>query len=64
MTTFLEREFFEMIYRRLQRLLPFCLEERWLVHGGYGFNNVLVENGAVTAVLDWTAYLSFMTNDT
>jgi hygromycin-B 4-O-kinase len=24
------------------------------VHGGYGFNNMLAENGAVTAVLDWT----------
>jgi hygromycin-B 4-O-kinase len=53
-TTFLEREFFETISHQLQRLLPFCSEERWLVHGGYGFNNVLAENGAVTAVLDWT----------
>jgi hygromycin-B 4-O-kinase len=53
-TTFLEREFFETVYHHLQRLLPFCPEERWLVHGGYGFNNVLAEDGVVTAVLDWT----------
>jgi hygromycin-B 4-O-kinase len=53
-TTFLEREFFETVYRRMLRLLPFCPEERRLVHGGYGFNNVLAEGGAVTAVLDWT----------
>lgn len=52
-TTFLERELFAMVCRHLLRLLPFCPEERWLVHGGYGFNNVLAEPGAVTAVLDW-----------
>jgi hygromycin-B 4-O-kinase len=52
-TTFLQREFFETVYRHLLELLPFCPEERRLVHGGYGFNNVLAEDGVVTAVLDW-----------
>jgi len=28
-------------------------EERFLVHGDYGFNNVLAEEGKITAVLDW-----------
>ncbi len=53
-TTFLERDFFEQVYQRMMDLLQFCPPERWLVHGEYGYNNVLVENGRVTAVLDWT----------
>jgi hygromycin-B 4-O-kinase len=34
-------------------LLDKCPEERYLVHGGYGYNNVLAQDGRVTAVLDW-----------
>jgi hygromycin-B 4-O-kinase len=34
-------------------LLDSCPEERWLVHGNYGFGNVLAREGRVTAVLDW-----------
>jgi hygromycin-B 4-O-kinase len=52
-TTFLERDFFERVYRRMLDLLKFCPEERYLVHGGYGFNNVLAVGDKVTAVLDW-----------
>ena len=52
-TSFLEREFFESVYGHLLRLLQFCPEERYLVHGEYGYNNVLALDGRVTAVLDW-----------
>ncbi|MBI5713587.1 MAG: aminoglycoside phosphotransferase family protein [Chloroflexi bacterium] len=52
-TTFLERDFFERIYNQMLLLLEFCQEERYFVHGEYGYNNVLAENGNVTAVLDW-----------
>lgn len=50
--TFLGREFFETVSRRMLELLPFCPEERRLVQGRYGFNNVLAEDVVVTAVLD------------
>lgn len=53
-TTFLERNFFEKVYAHMLHLLEFCPEERWLVHSEYGYDNVLVDNGKVTAVLDWT----------
>lgn len=53
-TTFLERDFFENVYAHMLRLLDFCPEQRYLVHFEYGYNNVLAENGKVTAVLDWT----------
>lgn len=35
------------------RLVPECPEERNLVHGDFGSNNLLVSNNAVTSVLDW-----------
>lgn len=52
-TTFLERDVWEALYARMVAMLDACPEERFLVHGGYGFGNVLAEGGRVTAVLDW-----------
>lgn len=52
-TTFLERDVFELIYSRMASLLEFCPEEKWLVHGGYGFGNVLAHQGRISGVLDW-----------
>ncbi|HET9200602.1 MAG TPA: phosphotransferase [Dehalococcoidia bacterium] len=34
-------------------LIDSCPEERKLVHGDFGSNNVVVDQGRVTAVLDW-----------
>jgi hygromycin-B 4-O-kinase len=51
--TFLERPLFEQLFAEMQRLFTFLPEERYLIHGDYGFNNVLAERGKVTAVLDW-----------
>jgi hygromycin-B 4-O-kinase len=52
-TTFLERDVWDAIYERMMEMLAVCPEERSLVHGNYGFGNVLAENGRITAVLDW-----------
>ena len=51
--TLLDREYFNHIYRRMEALLEFCPEERYLVHADYGFGNALAEGGNITAVLDW-----------
>lgn len=52
-TTFLERDLFDRVYERMVRLLDYCPEERYLVHGGYGFGNLLIQDGKVSGVLDW-----------
>ena len=52
-TTFLERDLFERLYGHFEGLLEHCPNERHLVHGGFGFGNLLVEDGRVTAVIDW-----------
>ena len=52
-TTVLERDVFDHIYKTMTRLLVLCPEVRALVHGDYGFGNVLVHVGRISAVLDW-----------
>ena len=51
--SFLERPLFEKLYAEMERLFVYLPEERFLLHGDYGWNNVLAEAGQVTAVLDW-----------
>jgi hygromycin-B 4-O-kinase len=36
-----------------ERLIDRCPEERALIHGDFGSNNVLADGGRITAVLDW-----------
>lgn len=52
-TTFLERDVFDSIYREMSCLLDSCPEERYLVHGNYGYSNVITYEGSITGVLDW-----------
>jgi len=52
--TFLDRVYFDDILARMNDLLKFCPEERFLVHADFGFGNVLAHDGKITAVLDWS----------
>lgn len=65
-----ERDLFDKVYSKIVDLTKYVSEERSLVHGDFGFNNVLFEGENVTGVLDWAlsrygdfiydiAYLSF-----
>ncbi len=51
--TFLERDVFDYIYQHMLRLLSFCPEERYLLHGSISLGNMLALDGKLTAVLDW-----------
>ena len=52
-TTRLDESLIRELFRRIERLVDNCPEERRLIHGDFGFDNVLVQDGRVTAVLDW-----------
>ncbi|MGC4192017.1 MAG: phosphotransferase [Thermomicrobiales bacterium] len=52
-TTELDRDVIDGLMHTIESLLPFCPEDRQLVHGDYGFDNVLVKDGRITGVLDW-----------
>ena len=49
----LEKSVFDTVYAKLLSLLDFCPEERYLLHGDYGFDNLLAHEGRITGVLDW-----------
>jgi hygromycin-B 4-O-kinase len=52
--TFLERDVFDSVFDRMIQLADDCPEDRRLVHGDFGFGNLLLKDGRVTAVIDWT----------
>jgi len=52
--SFLERDVYESVYARMHRLAGHCPEERSLLHGDYGFDNVLTDGARITGVIDWS----------
>lgn len=52
-TTFLEEGLYTSLYERLGQLIEFCPEQRYLIHGDFGLNNILFDGKNVTGVTDW-----------
>lgn len=52
-TSFLEKEVWQNIYSHIEKLVKFCPEEKFLVHGDYSHNNVISNQEKVTGVFDW-----------
>jgi hygromycin-B 4-O-kinase len=72
--TFLEQEVYETCFNAMKHLLAYCPTEKYLVHGDFGFDNVLSDGQHITGVLDWAdarlgdfvydlAYLDFWSKD-
>lgn len=70
----LEKDFFKSHFGKLFNLLEFISEEKYLVHGDFGFDNLIVDDGQITGFLDWAeskcgdflyniAWLDFWSND-
>jgi hygromycin-B 4-O-kinase len=51
--TFLERKLFDDLFQHMTDLLDYCPAERYFVHGGYSFRNILAHEGKITGVIDW-----------
>ena len=49
----LDRSLLNRLAEEFASVLPSCPEERRLVHGDFGSNNLLVDKGRVTGALDW-----------
>jgi len=52
-STFLDRKVFDHYYTSMEDLIDLTPSRRELVHGGFGYGNVLVNDDQITAVLDW-----------
>lgn len=51
--SFMEKEVFAKAYDKIEKIVEYCPEQRYLVHGDYGFNNLLADGEKITGVLDW-----------
>lgn len=51
--TFFKKEVFDRLYKEIVKLVKYIPEERQLVHGDYGFNNVISDGVEITGVADW-----------
>ena len=51
--SFLERDLFDALYRRMMWLADFCPEERRLLHCDLHFDNILCDGRRITGVIDW-----------
>jgi hygromycin-B 4-O-kinase len=51
--TFLERKLFDDLFQHMLDLLDRCPSERYFVHGGYSFRNILAYQGRISGVVDW-----------
>jgi hygromycin-B 4-O-kinase len=60
--SFLERDLYEATYRRMLELAACCPEERRILHGDFGFDNVLATGDRIIGVIDWSglAYGDFV----
>ncbi len=72
--TFLEKKLFSYYELQILRLIPDCPEEKQLVHGDIGFDNVIWDGTRITGILDWAeskigdplwdvAWLNFWSDD-
>lgn len=51
-TSFLERDLFDSVHDRMQRLIPYCQAERAVVHGDFHVGNILADGQSVTGLVD------------
>ncbi len=49
-----EVDFFKMLNRKLLELVEVLPEERKLVHGDFGFDNLFILDSKVSAIIDWS----------
>lgn len=52
-TPFVDRNVYKPLITAFTSLAKSCPEERSLVHGDFGSNNILTDGQSITAVLDW-----------
>ncbi|TSD00118.1 MAG: hygromycin-B [Candidatus Peregrinibacteria bacterium Greene1014_49] len=49
----MERDMYAQVCKKIQELAKYLPEQRSLVHGDFGYDNLLVSGNAITAVIDW-----------
>ncbi len=50
---YINQEFHRSLWKRTRSLLKYLPRQRYLVHGDYGYDNLVLQGGKISAVLDW-----------
>jgi len=50
---FVDKKFTDYVAERMEHFAGYSSEERELLHGDFGADNVFVDGGAVSAIIDW-----------
>ena len=53
---FFEKNLFDEFFQEMQRRLPCCPSDRYLIHRDFGFANVMADGNRITGVLDWAEF--------
>lgn len=54
--SFWDQNLFEEFFQAMKRLLDYCPSERFLYHGDFGFDNVLMDDLSITGAIDWAEF--------
>ncbi len=53
-TGLFDKDLYKKITKEIENLIVYCSEKRYLIHGDYGFDNVLATpKGEITGIIDW-----------
>ena len=52
-TNFFDKNLFKSYQERIDSLLKFLPKEKYLVHGDFGFDNLLIDENSISGVIDW-----------
>ncbi len=50
----LSPECFKNYYQRLVQFLPYCPQDAWVIHGDFKAQNIIVHQGQMTGIVDWS----------
>jgi hygromycin-B 4-O-kinase len=50
----MEKDLYDILNAKLKELIEFCPEDKSLIHGDYGWENLLSDGKKVTGVIDWS----------
>lgn len=46
-------DFTRILYAKILKLIKYCPENKFLIHGDFGLNNILSDGSQITGIIDW-----------
>jgi hygromycin-B 4-O-kinase len=61
-SNFLDYELFNFLYKKMMEFAPYCEKRRYLAHTDFHYNNLIINNSKIAAIIDWggVSYLDYI----